>query len=173
MSKPKIALEDFRNKHWKTVCRDVEKNTLPLLMSKDWATVEAAKSVDSCGAEAGAAIIVAALCVQDWQPNRAAHKAIDIYRGVYKRAGMKGSPIFDDMMYWAAWVRDGSFDLKWPVKKLDLEDDNKWAGLANVILHLSARELINGSNSEMLAGHAIAKFLKIGVVKKRKRFGEE
>ena len=173
MSKPKISLEDFRNKYWKTVCKEVEKNTLVLAMSKDWVTFEAARAVDSTGPESAASIILAGLCVKDWGANETAHKAVDIYQGVYKRAGISEPSLFSDMKYWLAWSSHGVRELKWPLRKVEFEDDGKWAGLANVMLHLSARELMEeGSNTALLGGHAVAKFLKIGMAKKRKKFGE-
>jgi len=168
VSRKKVRGEiaDYKGMKWENVCTEVQRNALPLLMSRDWVTVEAGRSADICQGEAGAAVVVAGLCCKDWGPEKTARKGVEIYEGIKKRKGLKGMEHhFNEMLYWTAWLTGGVAVKKWPVRIPEWDDDDKWGGLANVMLHVSAKDLMEdgASNSRVIASRSIVKFLQEGM----------
>lgn len=166
--KIKSLSKHYVGMEWADIAKESQKNAIPLLMSKDRWAVEAGREADLCNGDASAAIITAALCLEKWDASSTADKAIKLYEGIYKRSGSMGGHNFNEMRYWAAWSRSGPKNKKWPVVIPDWDDEDKWAGLANVMLKMASVEMAeDGSNTSLLGAVAICKFLEEGMEKKR------
>jgi len=168
--KNRVELSKFKGMSWDNVCRHVREKGIVMTMSKDWAVFEAGKASDMCDGEAGASIIVSGLCMKYWNAQRTAAKAIEIYDGIKKRCGLGDMEhLFSEMQYWSAWMIGSAGKKKWPVNIPEWENDDKWGGLANVMLHMSASEMFEeGGNTNLLAARAITMFLKTGMENKEK-----
>lgn len=162
--KNKVNISQFRGMEWADICKEVKSKGIVMVMSKDRVLFEAGKASGMCNGEAGAAIITAGLCCKHWNPQRTAARAVEIYDGFKKKHGMGGLEFFfREMQYWTSWTSGSSGNKKWPVSLPEWEDDNKWGGLANVMLSLSASEMADsGQNTDLLAAKSIVDFLREG-----------
>jgi hypothetical protein len=162
-----VLLDKYGDRKWVDVEKELESSYHLLTMTDDDDAVQVAKAFESHGTECGMNCLAAFLHMEKWGTPRTTRRAVDMYIDVIREDGKwPGSQDFQDMVSWTAWLSTGPVNkLKWPLaptkwpKGLD-----KRAGLANVMLFLSAPHLRFG-NSQVIAQRSVMKFLVNGMKK--------
>ena len=175
-----MQLSDFKGMPWKKARAVLSKNVHVLALSQDNAALEIAKNADNCGIDAGMAALVAHLFMQEHGPLLTTKKAVAIYRALInelkskKKWAAKAKELrekmddAEDLLYLCIGYHGINRDKDWPLKPC-FRKINERAGLANVMLGLSCRELINGGTAEKIAAQGIASLLSGGKIRDRKK----
>jgi hypothetical protein len=124
-----------------------------------WA-IDVVKTVIDSGGEAGMAALVSALFLKKHGANKTAMTAVHIYRDIAKNRkdwGLGGR--VDNLEYMVYFAdHSGGKKLDWPMA-WPFEDDDRRAGLANVMLGMAMPQLAEGTTSEAVAAMGIQRFL--------------
>jgi len=163
-----LLMNKYGYRRWEDVEKELEDSYHMLALSKDDDAIDVAKAFESHGTECGMVCLAAYLHMDAWQPERTAKRAVNMYIDIVKEDGnWPGSDSFRGMIEWTAWMSTGPLDLAWPLAPKEWPKDlDKRAGLANVMLRMSAPHLKFG-NTQMLAGRSIMKFLVDGMKKSK------
>jgi hypothetical protein len=163
-----VLMNQYGYRRWEEVQEEIADSYHLLAMTKDDDAVDVAKAFESHGTECGMDCLAALLHREKWGTERTAARAVKMYEDIVKEGkNWPGSQDFQDMVYWTAWMSTGPvLNLCWPLAPEKWPTDlDKRAGLANVMLHMSAPHLRFG-NSQILAGQSIMKFLVNGMKKR-------
>jgi hypothetical protein len=165
---------------WKKARAFLSENAHVLALSRDNAALEVAKTADNCSIDAGIATLMAHLFMQEHGPLVTTKKAITIYRELISELKLKKEWVAKAKELQKKMDNTGEIlsmclgynginrDRGWPLKPC-FRKINDRAGLANVMLALSCRELMDGTTTEKLAAQAIASLLSGGKIRDRKK----
>jgi hypothetical protein len=175
-------LESYAGMSWKKAEETLPGNFHMLALGKDRVDVKAGMEISQTwkdtGKEAGMAVFLAHLVLRKNGSKILGGVAIALYQEVAEAlskdpkltaAGRKKVETLKyrirSMEEWAAWaaVYANNKGFKWPIEPPFLEDVQKKAGLANVMLFIAARELDNESGTGLVASVHMAKFLQEGM----------
>lgn len=161
-----MELSDLKGKTWTEVV-EVMTHSAHAFAFDDAESLEVARVAFEYGPEAGAGVACAILFAHENHTIVTAYAAIEIYEKL-----LPGDKRFEDLRYWMAYVGQRPFNRPdvWPIKPE--VTGAKLAGIANVMMALAAREMMEGTTTWKLAGGMLFEFLHEGMKKKSKKSGK-
>jgi len=164
-------LRGYQSLKWRDAKRCLRDRRILLAMEKDRLCTEVAKTYDTHGADAGIATLCALLYFQCHGAPQTATRGVELYGDILKACMNKG----EDKPWLSAKVQDMRFSVAWSTHGLTREwplSPPKWrnldlvGGLANIMLCMGAREMVDGTTSEQVGAASVMQFLKEGMEKK-------
>jgi hypothetical protein len=174
-----MNLSDFKGMSWKKARLLLGKNAHLLALSHDNASLEIAKTAENEGVDAGMAALVAHLFIQKHGYASTARMGITIYRELIEELKKtrtkkayelrKKMDNTEEWLYFHSGYNRAFRKVEWPLKPCFKKIDER-AGLANIMLAISAREFFKaGGSSDILAGTAIVRLLDGGKMKAKRK----
>jgi hypothetical protein len=158
-----MKLEKLTTMTWAEVMAFLEVNAHALALERRGAELDVAKTAMSHGPEAGTAVAVAYLFNQEHGAMRTAWRAIEIYDRICPKSDKIRE--LKEMVSWGG-VHERDREFAWPIEP-ELENDDKWGGLANVMMAVAADDLARSSTSQLLAAIGLRQFLDEGMKAKQ------
>ena len=146
--------------YWGKVRKEVDQNAHLYLFSREPQLVEMAETYARSGLEPALAVLCAYCYMADHGSKYTLGRAISIYEMLVKqeKVSSEACRMISELSCNAAWSVSGRVPekLNWPRAWAKKE---RKAGLANIMIYVAAKDLINGTASDAIAAWAANKFL--------------
>ena len=179
-SKDWTTLEAYAGMSWAGAAKRLKGSLHMFAFSKDPETVEAGMEIERAwretGEEAGMAVFLAHLVLRKSGDSVLAGQAIEMYKEVASSLAANPKLTQDGkrsvellrhkvskMEEMAAWASVRPIAFEWPIEFPFMDDLQKKAGMANVMLFLAARSLEVQNGSGILAAAGIVRFFREGM----------